>query len=391
MGASRKKLAVPGFRFSGIAAGLKGGGARDLGLIVSAPGTSAAGFFTRSRAAAAPVRLSRRRVRAGRVQAIVVNSGNANACTGTRGTADARAMGRAVARRLDLPEREVLVASTGVIGAPLPMALLEPAWNPLVKGLGEGRARAFAEAILTTDTRVKLASAQLPGGARLVGFAKGSGMIMPELGTMLAFLCTDATLAADQLRTLGRAAVEDSFNAITVDGEPSTNDSVFLLASGQARRRPARGALVSALSEVMGSLARQIVEDGEGANHLVAIEVEGAASVKAADAVARRIANSPLVKTALHGKDPNWGRIVSAAATAGVPVDPRRFDLFVGDVALLRAGAWQGPAAEARATKVMGKRRYALRLRLGSGPGRRTIWTCDFSAEYVRINADYRS
>ncbi|MDF1565146.1 MAG: bifunctional glutamate N-acetyltransferase/amino-acid acetyltransferase ArgJ [Deltaproteobacteria bacterium] len=391
MSRGQRGRGLPGFRFAGLAAGLKRRGARDLGLIEAAEGTSAAGFFTTSRAAAAPVLLCRRRLKKGRARAIVVNSGNANACTGERGEADARTMGREVARRLGVREGEVLVASTGVIGAPLPMAVLDAAWDPLVAGLAAGGAKAFAEAILTTDTRIKRAEAALPGGARVLGFAKGSGMIMPELATMLAFVCTDAPVEPQLLRELGREAVEDSFNAITVDGEPSTNDSVFLLASGQARRRPSRSALAGALAEVMGSLARQIVEDGEGAHHLVAVEVEGAASDRAADAIARRIANSPLVKTALHGQDPNWGRIVSAAATAGVRVDPARFDLLVGETAILRAGEWQGKAAEKRASRTMRKKRYGIRLVVGEGPGRRTLWTCDFSADYVRINADYRS
>jgi len=408
------KLQVPGFRFAGGHAGLKRGGAFDLGLIAcegpdGAPARVAA-TFTASRAAAAPVIVSRERAAGGLCRGLVVNSGNANACTGPKGMADAKAMTAAAARVIGASGEEGLVASTGVIGAPLPVDRIRRALPGLADGLGADRFTDLARAILTTDTAEKIAAAEARIGGRrvrVVGAAKGAGMIMPDMtlaarpgrgrhATMLAFLCTDARASLQALRRATRGAVDATFNAITVDGDTSTNDSVFVLASGHASGPEIHGgaeaaALERLLRRIMGELAQAIVADGEGATCVVEVRVEGAASVAEADRVARRVANSPLVKTAIHGRDPNWGRIVAAAATAGVPVDPDRMDLSIGKVALYRRGRWRGADAEKAAHAVMREPAYPIRLHLHRGEAARSVWTCDLSAEYVRINADYRS
>lgn len=377
-----------------MSSGLKKRGVLDLGLIATDGPVKGAAVFTQSHAAAAPVLLCRERMAGGKFRAIVVNSGNANACTGRVGERHAAAMARTVARVLDVADEEVLVASTGVIGAPLPVRKIQAATGPLVAALRPEGAGDFARAILTTDRAEKLVFARGRVGGRsvrVVGVAKGAGMIMPDMATMLAFVCTDAAVPLPQLRRLTRRCVDLTFNAITVDGDTSTNDAVFVLASGLAGNASDPDALARLLLRVMEPLAKAIVGDGEGATHVFEVRVTGARSRRDADRVARRVANSPLVKTAVHGEDPNWGRIVGAIATAQVEVDPDRISVGIGPVMIYRRGRWTGPAAERKARLVMQKPEYPVTIDLGQGRATRTIWGCDLSADYVRINAGYRS
>ncbi|RMG19858.1 MAG: bifunctional glutamate N-acetyltransferase/amino-acid acetyltransferase ArgJ [Deltaproteobacteria bacterium] len=409
---SHRPITVPGFRFSGIHAGIKGEGALDLGLIEvrgprGAPGRVAA-TFTRSLAAAAPVLVSRPVAASGRVRALVVNSGNANACTGRRGLRDARAMVRLTARALGVDAREVLVASTGVIGAPLPMAAIQRGLPHGAQALTETGLPAFAEAIRTTDRSAKMAVRRVRVDGTevtIAGAAKGAGMIGPDMAlatdapghaTMLAFICTDAGVALPLLRRLTREAVDRTFNAITVDGDTSTNDAVFVMSSGQARhrtltRRADLAPVEAAVHAVMLELAQAIVADGEGAAHVFQVEVRGAGSDAEARRLARRIAASPLVKTMVYGEDPNWGRVVAAAASAGVPVDPERLSVAIGGVTIYRRGRWQGAAVEAKARARMHRPCVSLRIDVHRGGGACTLWASDLTETYVRINAGYRS
>lgn len=387
-----------GFRSGGVPAGLKKRGGLDLGLIVSDVPASAAAVFTRNLVQAAPVQLSRERVRGGRAQAVVVNSGCANCCTGDQGRRDAETMARCVARELGLEEDLVLVASTGVIGQPLAVERIAAAAPRLVAAARPEGQHDLAAAIMTTDTQPKLLTRQGRLQGRpfvLQAVAKGAGMIRPDMATMLCFAWTDAAVEAPLLDSLLRAAVEQSFNRISIDGDTSTNDTVVLLANG------ASGAVVAdaedrllfqaLLDEMFLELAKWIVRDGEGATKLVEIRVQGALSGAAARQVADTIAHSPLVKTALFGEDANWGRILGAAGRAGVPFDPEVLDLYFDDVQMVALGRGCGADAEARATAVLKKPELAIVLDLHQGEGRARVFTCDFSVDYVRINADYRS
>lgn len=392
---------VRGFRFAGVAAGIKKRGGLDLGVLVADEPVPCAGVFTTNRVVAAPVAASREKlVRVHRARAVVVNSGCANACTGPRGAADAARTAEIAAAVLGADPDHVQIGSTGVIGAPLPMAALE-------RGLPEALAAArpdglpdFAAAILTTDTRPKIRAATgRVGGVEITvaGAAKGAGMIHPDMATMLAYVVTDAAVAPAALQAAWRAICDRTFNAITVDGDTSTNDTALVLASGAAGNAPVTGpgaehdALVEALERVAGELARDIVRDAEGGTKTVAIEVRGAATPADARCAAAAIATSPLVKTALHGEDPNWGRVIAAAGRSGAALEPDRLTLHVGDVRLYERGRWLGPDAESAAHAVMRTPEYRLTLDLGLGEAAHTIWTCDLSADYVRINADYRS
>ena len=391
---------VAGFRFAGCAAGIKKRGGLDLGLIVAEEPVMAAGVYTRNLVRAAPVELMMERVAAGgRVQAVLVNSGNANACTGAAGMEAAVVSTRAVARALGVDEGLVVPASTGVIGALLPAERIVAAVPQLMSGLSADGVEAFAEAICTTDRwpKVAVGSVRCADGspANLVGIAKGAGMIHPDVGlphaTMLAFVVTDAIVQHSELeQALGRAA-ELSFNACTVDGDTSTNDTVLALASGKSGRRAAEGALFEGLLEVCRELARQMVLDGEGAEHAVEIRVEGLESEAAARTVARTVATSLLVKTALFGKDANWGRLLAAAGRAGVAFDPERASISVAESLIFEAGAPLGAEAEAVATRGMAEKCYRIVMSLGSGPGSFTYLTSDLGHGYVDVNAGYRT
>jgi glutamate N-acetyltransferase/amino-acid N-acetyltransferase len=391
-------LVVPGFRAAGVRCGIKRAGP-DLALIASDVPAAAAGVFTRSTVVGAPVELSRRRVRRARARAIVVNSGCANVATGARGRRDARAMTALAARELGCAAEEVLVASTGVIGHPLPMARLERGIPAARAALRAGGLREAARAIMTTDSVPKCAAVRTRIHGRtitLAGIAKGSGMIEPDMATMLSFLLTDAAVEPALLRRLLRAAADESYNRVTVDGETSTSDTVLLLANGRAGHPALRdprdaGArrLAAALGEVTGELARAIARDGEGATRLVTVRVGGARSAAEAERGARRIANSLLVKTALFGADPNWGRILQTLGAARVRLVLSRAEVRLAGVPVWRHGEPASPAARARAARGMRRREVEVAVDLGAGRHAAMLWTCDLSYEYVRVNAEY--
>jgi glutamate N-acetyltransferase/amino-acid N-acetyltransferase len=392
---------VKGFRFAGVHGGVKAGDVLDLGLLFAAQPAVASGVFTKNRVRAAPVAISEHRLKSGLCQAILVNSGNANACTGKPGRQAALALTRAAAAALHIPTPLVVPASTGVIGAQLPREKIEAAIPALITDLSAAGATRFARAIMTTDRGPKIAQAELKVGrttCRVLGVAKGAGMIHPNMATTLAFVATDAPLRRATLSKLLRQATEATFNRATVDGDTSTNDSIYALASGVAsdrvveERSLAGRRFAGALTEVLESLAKMVVADGEGAEHLVRIEVRGARSDADAVQVARTIACSQLVKTALHGCDPNWGRILAAAGRSGVRFNPDHVSMSIGDVQIFEDGMPAMTAkTEARAATVMKRSQYVISTTVGRGRGLGHYWTCDLGHEYVRINADYRT
>ena len=393
-------MEIAGFRFAGMACGIKKAGGKDLALVVADRPVSTAALFTQNQVKAAPVRIASARLASGRAQAILVNSGNANACTGRAGIEAALRASAAIAEKLAIDPSAVLPASTGVIGEPLPVEKIESAAESLVSGLSSS-AEAFAEAILTTDRGRKVAEASYESSdgrkLRLLGIAKGAGMIHPNMATTLAFVFTDATVEPELLRSMLGAAGDATFGRISVDGDTSTNDMLALMASGAAGAAPIEAgsadeqAFRRALEEVLQHLALAIVADGEGAEHLVELRVSGLASDEDALKVARTIATSLLSKTALFGRDPNWGRFLAAAGRAGVQFDSEQAEIFIGDVAVVREGVDLGPNSTDRAKAEMGKARYAITLRLGQGPGKAHYYTCDIGSEYLRINAGYRT
>ncbi len=395
------KLSVPGFRAAATEAAIKKPGRLDLGLIVADAPAAAAGVFTTNKVKAAPVLLCRRRLRRGQAQAILVNSGNANACTGDAGLAAAQAATRQVGAQLGLAPSLVLPASTGVIGQPLPVDRLLAAIPALVGRLQPEGLSDVAAAIMTTDTfpKTSLVRGQIDGvPITVAGIAKGAGMIHPDLATMLVFLLTDAAATSAALKAALKQGLADSFHRITVDGDTSTNDCILLLASGVSGQpqlteiiSPAGRAFAALLRTVMADLAAQIVRDGEGASHVFKVIVTGAATPQEALRAARTVALSPLVKTAVAGNDANWGRIMAALGRAGIRVDPSRVDIFFGPHQVVRQGLGLGPAAEQAAQALMATGSFDLRLDLHLGTGADFYLTCDLTAEYVHINADYRS
>ena len=392
-----------GFSFSSAACGLKKSGL-DLGLLISEMPAAAAAMFTTNRVQAAPVRLSQTHLRRsrGKMRAIVVNSGNANCCTGSNGYSASEATSQELAKELaGIDPSQVLVCSTGVIGLPLRVEKILRALPALVHARSD-KAEAFAQfthAIMTTDTRPKWATVNCRIGgktARILGCCKGAGMIQPNMATMLAFLATDAAISPALLSRALRAAVSDTFNAITVDGDTSTNDTVAILANGEsgagriASENAAFKAFRTALEKVCRTLALKIVEDGEGAQRVIEIEVRGARSDQAAAQIARTIANSPLVKTALAGADPNWGRILAAAGRAGAPFDFELVDINLAGILVCRRGG-EHPFSERVAHKKMLAKYVPIVVDLRAGRGHARVWTCDFTGEYVNINASYRT
>jgi glutamate N-acetyltransferase/amino-acid N-acetyltransferase len=377
-----------GFVASGVHCGIRKAKA-DLALVRSLVPATGAAMFTVNRVQAAPVVVSKEHLALAQPQAVVVNSGIANAATGMRGELDARATAAEAARLMDLDAEEVLVLSTGVIGSPLPLARVLPGLGDAANALSGEGGGAAAQAIMTTDTRPKQALTQGPGFA-VGGMAKGSGMIHPNLATMLAVLTTDYPLEPGEARELLAPAVAESFNAISVDGECSTNDTVVLLANGSSGAVRDDAAFEAALREVCRELATQIVADGEGATILAEVAVTGAASTAEAKAIAGRIATSPLVKTALHGRDANWGRILAAAGSATYNGGYARLELERTRLALNGVAVFEGGSPRA-AEPVLDDGRCSIELELGLGAGHATYLTTDLSHEYVSINADYRS
>jgi glutamate N-acetyltransferase/amino-acid N-acetyltransferase len=392
-----------GFRAAGVYSGIKSRPAPDVGLLVCDVNASAAALFTTNKVVAAPIRVGRRHLVSGQLRGIVVNSGNANACTGKQGEADAVEMCKLTAEQLGCKSTAILPSSTGIIGRHLPMEKLRHGIVAAAAGLGRSARHAalFSDAILTTDTRRKTAAAQLRIGdkiVRIAGVCKGSGMIGPRLAanhaTMLAYLTTDVQAPASLLRKLLAVAAEESFNAVTIDEHTSTNDTLCLMASGMSDAEigsaDKQASFASALREVCQSLAHQIAADGEGATKVVKIAVTAAKTAAAAKAIARAIAVSPLVKCAMHGNDPNWGRIVSAAGMAGVAFDPDKCVLTLAGTVVFHDGqpVSFNAAAVSRALK---SPEVAVELNCRLGSDSATVWTCDLSKEYVTINADYHT
>ncbi|MEB3325839.1 MAG: bifunctional glutamate N-acetyltransferase/amino-acid acetyltransferase ArgJ [Cyanobacteriota bacterium] len=391
-----------GFLASGTTAGLKASGRPDLALLLAPEGAVCAGTFTTTVVRAACVDLCADRLRAsgGRARAVLTNSGQANACTGERGMADSLTATAALAQRLGLLSEDILICSTGVIGVPIPMEILLGGLDPLVAALSPDGGTAAAQAILTTDLVEKqiAVAASLEGReVRIGGMAKGSGMIHPDMATMLGTLSCDAGVPADVWQEMVKRAVDRSFNAITVDGDTSTNDTFLAFAAGEPLGSEHFDALETGLTTVVQHLAKAIARDGEGATCLIEARVEGAVDGAAARTIARTICGSSLVKCAIHGRDPNWGRIVAAAGRAGVPFDPEAVALWLGDHQLMAAGQ-PLPFDRAAASAYMRERAHgayllddtvAIRLVVGTGGGEGVAWGCDLSDQYVRINADY--
>ena len=387
-----------GFRAAAVLAGIKPD-RLDLALVVADGPCPAAGVFTTNRSQAAPVLISREHLQSGLARAVVVNAGCANAATGERGLADAREMALLSATALGCRAQEVLVASTGVIGVHLPMDKIRAAIPAAAAALSRDAAKDAARAIMTTDTKPKEVTVEFEVAgkpARIGGMAKGAGKIAPNMATLLAFFTTDATVPQAVLRRALLEAVGDGLNRITVDGDTSTNDMAVVLASGAAETAEVAGqgrdyeAFRDALTQASRALAEMIVRDGEGASRIAEIRVEGARSAAEADRVARTIAESPLVKTALHGGDPNWGRILAAAGRSGVEIDPDRVGIWIGEV-------WVSEKGQARAYNedlahaAMMADPVRIRVDLGQGSGFGWMWTCDLTHGYVDINAHYRS
>ena len=387
-----------GFKFAGVTSGLKKKGQKDLGLIYSERPAHVAGVFTRNQVKAAPVILDMQRITSGACQAVIVNSGNANCCTGEKGMRDAISMGRLAAVGLEIPEKHVLVASTGVIGEPLAMDRIQRAVPDLVKALDPTGISHFAEAIMTTDTVPKIVSQKgnLDGVPfTLTGVAKGAGMIRPDMATLLCFVMTDVAAEPALLKEMLVTATKRTLNCITIDGDTSTNDTALLLANGLCGAVVKRGAdketFQNLLDAVLMSLGKQLVKDGEGATKLVEIVVQGAQSDANARQIADTVAHSNLVKTALFGEDANWGRIIGAVGRAGVPVQTEVIDVYFANERIVQNGMGCGQKAEIEATRVLKRPEFTITIDLKAGTGKASVFTCDFSIDYVKINADYRS
>jgi glutamate N-acetyltransferase/amino-acid N-acetyltransferase len=389
---------VRGFKASVMAAGIKKRGGLDLALIFSEKEASAAGVFTGNKVKAAPVLLSQENIKKGRARAIIANSGNANACTGEAGLQSARYTIQSVAEELGIGPEQVLVASTGVIGAPLNTEVIGKSLPGLVKALSAEAVPRVVEAIMTTDSFPKLSLFEGKAGGKpykVVGMAKGAGMIMPDMATLLCFILSDIAMDPTRLNEALLWGVEKTFNRISVDGDMSTNDTVFVLANGAA----GNGALSAedfqgfraGLTEVMDELSTMIVRDGEGATKLIRISIKGAATPADALTAARTLANSALVKTAFYGSDPNWGRIMAALGRSGIQMREEGVTIWVGDVKIVEKGMGRGAEPEAKAAEKMKGKEFSVTVDLHEGKFEDYITTCDLTHEYVTINADYRT
>ena len=394
-------MIINGFSSSAVAAGIKYADRLDLGLIYSDTPVLTAGVFTTNQVKAAPVLLDQERLKQGRCQAIMVNSGCANACTGAKGMQAAIETSRMLAELLAIPEDLVLVSSTGVIGMELNVAAFDTNMPELVETLDPANFEDVAQAIMTTDLTSKTAYRTVEIGGHEVSFmgmAKGSGMIMPNMATMLSFILTDARICLSGLNNALKSAVDQTFNRITIDGDTSTNDMVLVMANGAAENPviddgpdPDFQIFQDVLQSICRELALKIVADGEGATKCVTIRVCGAKEDQDAEIMARTVANSNLVKTAFFGEDANWGRIIAAMGRSGVRFNPDKVDIAFGDVLMVRAGQGLGEEAEEAATAILKEPNFTLNIDLKDGAGCEEVHTCDFSVDYVRINADYRS
>jgi glutamate N-acetyltransferase / amino-acid N-acetyltransferase len=396
--------AVDGVRFASGAAGIRYKDRTDVMLAIFDKGTQAAGVFTKSKCASAPVEWCRARLKGGKARTLVVNSGNANAFTGKTGAQAAKLTAALAAKAAGVPVNEVFLASTGVIGEPLDASKFEGVLDKLAARATPASLLAAAKAIMTTDTYPKVATAGATLGGvdvTLCGMAKGAGMIAPDMATMLAFVFTDAPISSAVLQSMLTKSVEKSFNAITVDGDTSTSDTLLLFATGAAGKRCAPrisaandrrlASFKTALDGLLLNLAHQVVKDGEGARKFVEVRVTGAASAGSAKKIAFSIANSPLVKTAIAGEDANWGRVVMAVGKAGEPADRDRLSIWFNDARVAYKGRRDPAYDEAEVSKRMRTDEIKIRVDLGLSRGEATVWTCDLTKDYVAINGDYRS
>ena len=393
-----KNIICRGFQGAGVASGLKKNGKKDLGLLYSEVPATVAAMFTRNLVKAAPVILGQQRTANGRCRAVIANSGNANCCTGEQGMRDAVRMGSLVAKGLKVDDADVLVSSTGVIGEPLPIGKIESAVPGLIEALTPDGLYDFAEAIMTTDTVPKILSRNgevADNTFTVTGVIKGAGMIRPDMATMLCYVMTDIVARPDDLKAALSKAVDRSLNRMTVDGDTSTNDTVLLMANGLSKveliGEEEKKIFQSVLDEVMIGLAKWLIKDAEGATKLVEIVVKGAPTGTAAYQIADTVANSPLFKTALFGEDANWGRILAAVGRAGIPVELEKIDIFFGSVQMVKSGFGCGKDVEAAATRVLQQDEFRVTVDLNMGEETETVYTCDFSIDYVKINADYRT
>ena len=393
---------IAGVRFATIAAGVRYSGRTDVMMALFDRPAAVAGVFTRSKCPSAPVDWCRKHLKDGKARALVVNSGNANAFTGGVGAAAVAHVAEAAAKAIGASPSEIFMASTGVIGEPLDGTRIARVIDTLAAEAREDALLAAAKAIMTTDTYPKIATARVKlGDAEIVlnGIAKGAGMIAPDMATMLAYVFTDASIGASALQAMLSKSVEGSFNAITVDSDTSTSDTLMLFATGAAHGAPMiedaadprAAAFKRALDKLLRDLAQQVVRDGEGARKFITVKVEGAATRKAATRIAFSIATSPLVKTACAGEDANWGRVVMAVGKAGEKAERDKLDVFFGKIRVAHAGQRDGSYDEAAASAYMKRDAIEITANLNLGRGRATVWTCDLTKEYVAINGDYRS
>lgn len=397
----KKNVSVRGFQFSAVKSGIRGKDRLDIGLIYCEKPADVGAVFTTSAVKAAPVILGEERVKSGKSQAVMINSGIANACTGEQGMKNAKSCSLMAAKALNIPEELVLVSSTGVIGQQLEMDCFEKHVSSLAAGLAAEGMMDVAKAIMTTDTVPKTATVITELGGKQVtftGMAKGAGMIMPNMATMLSFVMTDANVSSGVLQEVLRKSADKSFNCITVDGDTSTNDTVIIMASGFAGNERIESLESADVKELQNSLdtltedlARQIVADGEGATKLVSIIVKEAASLQEAEMAAKTIANSPLVKTAFFGQDANWGRIIAALGRSGAHFDQNKVRIAFDDAMIVEYGLWLGQEAEVNASKVLKQDSFTVTINLQAGDHQYKVLTCDLSFEYIKINADYRT
>jgi glutamate N-acetyltransferase/amino-acid N-acetyltransferase len=393
-----EKISCAGYKLAGVASGLKKNSDLDLGLIYSEVPAAVAGIFTRNKIQAAPVQLDKNRIASGACQAIIVNSGNANCCTGGQGIQDAVRMAQLAASGLDISEELVLVSSTGVIGQLLPVDKIEAAIPELLNALDADGVTDFAKAIMTTDTVPKIVTrtGELDGQSfTITAMAKGAGMIRPDMATMLCFVLSDVDASSEQLSQVLKPAADRSLNRLTIDGDTSTNDTTILMANGKSAAKILNAdhmaLFQSVLDDVLIDIARQLVRDGEGVTKVVEIVVQGASTDDDAYKIVDTVAHSPLLKTAFFGEDANWGRIFAAVGRAGAEINPDTIDVFFDDVMMVEDSFGCGEQVENEATEVLKKPEFKVTIDLKMGNGSAAMLTCDFSIDYVKINADYRS